>query len=236
MNKSTFVTFCIATLLLQTEACNDNSVGPSVPHEVTSFIQSQDLPKTQKIKIVLEISQEDITVFKVSYGEAHDCPSGCFYSIAFGLKSQIKVAWLKIEDYDTNDLSHAIYYNFDSTETFLFSSGFWDQLNQADSWIYHYAYLQLLAPDEDVPLESLQRIAEDLYTFIDDHLASLLLLNPKVQINRPILNLLANLPVFQDDAYRAVREKARQLLNALGNKCGQPNKPLNLTTKHQRFY
>ena len=209
MKRSTFVTFCIATLLLQNEACKDNPVGPSVPPEVTSFVQSQDLPKTQEIKIVLDISQENLTVFKVSYGEAHDCPSGCFYSIAFGLMNQIKIAWIRIEDYDTNDLSHAIYYNLDSTETFLFSRVFWDQLNEADSYIYHYAYLPLLAPDEDVPIESLQRIAEYLYTFIDDHLASLLLLNPKVQTNRPILTLLANLPVFQGDAYRAVREKAR---------------------------
>jgi len=215
--KKSVLLYIPVTLILLAQSCKDKSVEPEIPTDIVVFVRSQNLPKVQPIKIFLEIQQEDLIAFKASYGDAQDCPSGCFYSSASGLKVRTKIGWLRINDYDQNDLSHIVNYDFDSTDTILFTNPFWDQLNAADSWVYRYGFLHLLASDKDVPTDVLQRIAEGLYTFIDSHLGSLLLLNSKVQESRTILTLLAELPVFQGDAYAEVREKARDLLNSLGN-------------------
>ena len=215
--KKSVLLYILVTIIFLAQSCKDKSVEPEIPSDIAVFVQSQNLPKVQPIKIFLEIQQENLIAFKVSYGEAQDCQSGCFYSIAYGLKVRTKIGWLRINDYDQNDLSHVINYDFDSTETILFSNPFWDQLNAADYWVYRYAFLPLLVSDKDVPTNVLQRIAEGLYTYIDSYLASLLLLNSKVQESRTILTLLAELPVFQGDAYQEVRGKARELLNSLGN-------------------
>jgi len=215
--KKFIILYILVTLILFAQSCKDKSVEPEIPSDISVFVQSQNLPKVQPINIFLEIQPENLIAFKVSYGEAQDCPSGCFYSIAYGLKMRTKIGWLRINDYDQNDLSHAGYYDFDSTETFLFSNPFWDQLNASDNWVYRYAFLPLLVRDRDVPTTVLQRAAEGLYTFIDSNIASLLLLNPKVLGSRAILTLLADLPVFQGDTYQEVRKKARELLNSLGS-------------------
>jgi len=54
-----------------------------------------------------------------------------------------------------------------------------------------------------------------LSSYIQPALANALLENPKVQTNKQILTIIANLPVYSGDAYKEVRSKAQNMLNNL---------------------
>jgi hypothetical protein len=206
----------IITCLLFFHSCDDNSTGPETDKVIIDFIESQMLPKPQHYKISFFNSQENVSVFKLNFGEPFDCPSGCAYSVGMGLKYKNKIGWLYLNGLSETDLIQKDFYDIDSTEMYLFSESFWNELDKADQWNYRYALLPILVKDVNTPLNVLNRIAQGLYSFIDSYLGELLLLNIKVINDRTILTLLANLPVFQGDAYSSVREKAQQLLNGLG--------------------
>lgn len=213
--KKSLLSFIISCLLFF-QSCSDNSVGPGTDRVIIEFIESQNLPLPQPYQNSFFNRKENVTVFKIKFGEPFDCPSGCTYSVGFGLRHKNKIGWLYLNGLSETEISQMIFYDINSTEIYLFSETFWDDLNQADEWIYHYALLPTIVKDVNTPLNVLNRIAQDLYSFIYPYLGELLLSNSKVITDKTILTLLANLPVFQGDAYFNVREKAKELLNNLG--------------------
>ena len=181
--------------------------------DIKSFVDSFNFPKLRGIDILLEIPTENVQIFKISYGELHDCPAGCFNSIAIGIKHKNKIGWISVNNYDNEfDANNIQMYDFDSDDGYLFSEEFFNKLKSKDSWVYHYAFLPLLAKDPDAPNKTLLKIAEDLSSYIQPSLASSLLENPKVQHNKQILRIIADLPVFSGDPYKEVKIKARSLL------------------------
>lgn len=188
-----------------------------IPHDVSRFVMSQQLPKAQEVEIFVEVAQHHLVGFKVQYGEAHDCIAGCFYSIAYGLRRDRKIAWIYVKDYDGNEISRLEFYDVDSSDSYFYSQDFWDKLNATESWFYHYALLPAFVKDTDTPVDVLKRLAESLYSYIYDYLGWLLLDNPKVASSREILTIIANLPHFQNDGYDSLRAKAQEMLRNLGN-------------------
>jgi len=212
LKKLFFVTILIGFLFFY-QSCDDNSVSPVINDRISKFIESQNLPKVQPYKISFFNDNENTAVFRVKYGEPFDCSAGCAYSTGFGLMHNNKINWLTFERLDNTDLTQMTYYDIDSSETYLLSDSFWNNLNDSDEWIYRYAFLPVLVKDEDIPLNVLYRITQDLYTYIYPYLGELLLSNKNVISSKEIIALLANLPVFQGDAYYNVREKAKGILN-----------------------
>jgi hypothetical protein len=212
MKKSKII-FTIACLLLF-HSCDANLTAPETDQVINEFIKNQNLPKPQPYRVTYSNYQENVTVFKLLFGEPFDCPSGCAYSAGIGLKLKNKIGWLYLS-LSEMQLTERNSYDIDSTEIYLFSKSFWDNLEKADQWTFRYALLPLLVRDSDTPLDVLNRISQGLYSYIDSYLGELLLLNIKVITDRTILTLLANLPVFQGDAYLSVREKAQHLLDNL---------------------
>lgn len=205
-------------ILLALFASCDAGIKPNVvliPVDVLEFVASQQLPKTQDTEAILHIPDQQVVAFRVQYGEPNDCPSGCFYSVAFGLRYQTKIGWVRVEDYDQNDVSGLTYFDVDSADSHLFSSALWDDLNGADSWFYRHALLRAFAKDPDTPVGVLKRLAEGLYTYGDEYLGWLLLDHPKIVSNVEILTIIANLPAF-GEGYARLRAKAQELLNLLG--------------------
>lgn len=181
-------------------SCEENPVEPNIPNDIQSFVNKLQLNKTQEIKILLAVKNEDVYVFIFSYGDAQDCPSGCFYAQFIGLKNKEKIG--EYENYD-----------IDSTERYLFSEDFSTLLKEKDEQLYYNIHLPLLASDINTPTNVLLSITHILYNYISTHIAYKLLENPVVQQNVEILTLLANLPVFQGDSYENIREIAKNLLN-----------------------
>ncbi len=188
----------------------------TIESDIESFVNSFNFPKLQGINILLEIPEEDMQVFQISYGEPQDCISGCFYSRATGIKHNNKIAWISVNNYDDFDVSNLQMYDFDSNDNYLFTDEFFNKLKSKDSWVYQYAFLPLLANDPDTPDKTLLKIAEGLSSYTQPWLANSLLENPDVQQNKQILTIIANLPVFSGDAYEEeVRSKAQNLLSSL---------------------
>jgi len=199
----------IGIILLVDVPQGQKSPGKTDVHaEVNSFVHSERLPKAQSVNILFQLPSEDLFVFWVDYGDANEV-----YSRATGLKRQNKIGWLAFRDSESLDLNHFHHYDIDSADSLLFAGYFWRMLESSDLPVYRYALLPVLVKDKDTPAETLKRIAEGLHTFIDPHLAHLMLTNEKVRVRRDILTLIANLPVFRGDAYRKVRQDAKNLLS-----------------------
>jgi len=177
----------------------DNSVGPNIPDDIQIFVNNLNLENPQEIKMIVEVSNEDVYIFRVPYGPPNDCPSGCFYANFYGLKNKTKI-------------DNIVLYNLDANDTYLFSDEFLERVKVKDEWIYYSLYLPLLASDEDTPLPVLSKIANVLNNYISTYIAYTLLDNPIVQTDIEILTILSELPVFQGDPYKEIREIAKSLL------------------------
>lgn len=212
-----YLLFILVPCFLLFYSCKKDGINePVITEPIEEFIKSQNLPDIQPYEIILNIEEENLKIFTLKFGEPQDCESGCIYMTGIGLQYKSKTGWLYLTYYNESDTTKRKFYDIDSTETYLYSDDFWKKLDEANSWAYRHSLLHNLAQDKDTPVDVLYRIAEGLYTYINDYLGYLLLNNKKVVINREILTLLANLPVFQGDAYYEVRMKARELLEALG--------------------
>ncbi|MBU0476148.1 MAG: hypothetical protein KKF62_18530 [Bacteroidetes bacterium] len=190
--------FLSAIILFVIVSC-DNIVEPIIPNDIQNFVNNLNLEDPQKIKVIMNVSNEDVYVFSVPYGPPQDCPSGCFYDYIYGLKNKNKIAAIKS-------------YNIDENDTYLFSDNFWELLKNKDEWIYYSKFLPLLASDEDTPIYVLSKIANLLNNYISTHIAYNLLDNSAVKKEKEILIILSNLPIFNGDPYKDIREIANNLL------------------------
>jgi hypothetical protein len=186
----------------------------SVPNDIVAFVASQLLPKAQKPVIFVQVPEHSIVGFTVDYGDPIDCPAGCFYSRAYGLRRADKIGWVCSNDCD--GVFSFTPYRIDSTDWYFYTQEFWDRLDVANSWFYHYALLHLFARDPDTPIDVLKRLAESLHSYIHDYLGWLLLDHPKVASNREILTIIANLPHYNNEGYDRLRAKAQEMLALLG--------------------
>jgi len=115
------------------------------------FIEKANIPELQDTKILVDDPSHNLKVFKIRYGAPQDCQSGCFYSDATGIEYNEKIGWISVNNYESTDSSNFTYYDFDNTDTYLYSPEFFELLDTKDTWVYQNAFLFVLAHDEDVP-------------------------------------------------------------------------------------
>jgi hypothetical protein len=200
--------------LLGLSACSD-SVSPTTPRHpaaIDSFVASLRLPDKQPADIVPIGPPGVVWLFRVEYGTPNDCPSGCFYSSAYGLMNNQKIAWFELLDYDGRDVSGIPLYAFDPTDFYLFKGETFHAIEAVNLWFYRYSFLQRLAESTNVGSAPLALVAYTLFEFTNVHLAETLIENSVVRADREILFTLAGLPSRPGDPYADVRTAARQLL------------------------
>ena len=145
--------------------------------KVESWVSSQNLPKQQKVNIVLHFPEKELQVFKVSYGEAQDCLAGCFYSNKTGIKNMQKIGW--IDNYE-----------LDGTDSFLFSREFYEVLLKAYGYTYRVAEFDyLFASDSNTPQSKLEELVSYVESGSSD-LKKYLLANPSVTSNPALMDRL----------------------------------------------
>ncbi|MCD4761087.1 hypothetical protein K8R42_04275 [bacterium] len=198
-----------------TNSINEGNKSPTknLNLSVEEFVKGAELIEQKELRIFFDDPNKDVKLFSVSFGKPMDCPSGCIYSSATGLKNGSKIGWLKVIGAVKQE--KIIMYDFDDNDKYLYSDQFLIALKEKHSNVYQTVFLPNLAEDKDVPKDLLLKIANGLSSYIQPHLASQLLKNPVVQKDKEILNIIANLPVFQGDAYNIWRQKAQDLLNNL---------------------
>ena len=202
--------------------CDQTPTG--VDDDIASFVGSQPLSEAQEPKLVFESSEWEIEVFWVSFGEARDCPSGCFYSKAYGLKFQDRIGWMGLDAYGRDDsvTTRVNYFDVQAGDSTLFENDVRNQLEAAlDESDRSYAdatydhFLLMLAGDEETPSTTLLDLAELLEEAYRPELGSVLLENAVVRSNKPILEVLAGLS--GQGGYETVRDRAQDLLDQLSD-------------------
>ena len=200
------------------QGCGDNPTRPGpppdVPADVRSFVTTEGLPDLRSIEIRYTGDNQTL-LFQVSYGSVHDCPSGCFYSSALGLRLNKKTGWIRFDDLEGLKLRDFQHFEVEKSDTPLFDTSFWAELKQADDYAHWSALIPMLAADTDTPPDALLEIARLLHGYISGNIVWNLLDNPNVRESREILEVLSDLPRFSGDPYESARQRARELLEDL---------------------
>ena len=71
--------------------------GSEIDDDIASFVAEEHLPETQQPTIVFRDSIRKVKAFQVKFGPPCDCPSGCVYSTAYGLKFRGRIGWMDLE-------------------------------------------------------------------------------------------------------------------------------------------
>jgi hypothetical protein len=197
---------------------------PDVDEDIIAFVEAEFLPESQDPKLVFSDGDLDTSAFWVSFGEARDCPSGCFYSKAYGLAYQGRIGWMGIDAYGEDDsvTTTVSYFDVQPGDSTLFKKDLRDRFEEAqeqsdrsyaDATYDHF--LDMLAGDKDTPSDTLLELTRLLKDEYRPELGLALLGNPVVRSSRSILEGLASLP--KKGGYKTVRERARELLDQLAN-------------------
>ncbi|QJR37475.1 hypothetical protein [Gemmatimonas groenlandica] len=75
-------------------ACDIGPTNPleSLPGDVRSFLQADPTLGVRK-STPIELTGTDVSMYRISYGEPLDCPSGCFYAEALVVRAGGRVGW-----------------------------------------------------------------------------------------------------------------------------------------------
>lgn len=223
MQKHRSVLLCLLLLALVPLGCDLSSTS-NVDEDIIAFVEAEPLPESQDPEIVFSNGELDARAFWVSFGEARDCPSGCFYSKAYGLKYQGRIGWMGFEAYGKDDSvrTKVSYFDVQPGDSTLFKKDirtrFEEAVEEAESSYNDATYdqfLRMLAGDEDTPSGTLLDLAQLLEDQYRPELGLVLLENPIVRSSEAILEVLAALP--ENHRYETVRDRAQELLDQLSN-------------------
>ena len=214
--KQLILGFLALSLVLA--GCSDSEQGvvpiripPS--QQVLDFVEQEEFPFYRNTERAYGL--REIEYFKSVYGEGEDCPSGCIYNRAIGLKYGERVGWLHVEDLRGREPQAGRFFNFEETDTELFNMNMWFHLLQMDCLECFDALLIALASDPDTIRPALVSLCGILYSSVKREAANNLVENSAVSGDPEILGLLANLPEYGGDIYEGVRTRAQELLDNL---------------------
>jgi len=216
-------TVLVAILLA---GCDTWGGGPKIDEEIKSFVEAESLPEAQRPEIGFEDSEAEVTAFHVDFGPGCDCPSGCIYATAYGLRFRDRIGWMSVETAFCLEDSVQVdegYFHVQPRDSTLFSSDVrrrlreavtTDEANDVQAPVYE-VFLNMLAKDEDTPAETLLDLARLLQGSYRPGVGYALLENPTVRSSKSILEVLASLP--DSGGYKGVRDRAQDLLDQLSN-------------------
>jgi len=209
--------------------CDRWESSPGIDTDLAAFVESEPLPATQRPQVVFDVDSLDAQFFWISFGEPRDCPSGCFYSKAYGLAFRDRIGWMRLDAYGRDDSVQTRVTDFDiqPQDKVLFREGLRQRFRQVqaetDNSYAHAAYdhfLELLGRDADTPSETLLALARVLEDQYRPGLGRALLENAVVRSSKPILTVLAGLP--DRSGYRTIRGQAQVLLDRLSDERSIP--------------
>ncbi len=211
--------FLIALILFSCEAIMpepDPDFIP-IPKDVQDFVSEEQLPDDQEVRGDYFSEDPYLLLFSVPYGPAMDCPSGCFYSVAGGIKTERQIGWALSEDYPGGVLSIENRYSIDEYETVLFDTSIYNNIRESkwgEGW--YWCILRYLAVDADTPSHVLEYIALSLYNYISPSMTIDLLSNPKIGSEPTVLCIMSANPLASQQGSQS---SIRDSLSAYGINC-----------------
>lgn len=124
---------------------------PEVPADVAQFASS--LPKVRSTTTVFAFPEQGFLLFSAFYGEPQDCPAGCFYAEAWGIKYAGRIGWIG------GAPATEPRYDVRPTDQFLFDDVLWNRVEQ--EWVGG-EFRIMLGCDFDTPTGALERLAARL--------------------------------------------------------------------------
>jgi hypothetical protein len=216
--RQSALTVLTAVLLLAAGCASDDpasadwdSTPPSA--DVRRFVDEEGFAPVQDAHRILDWN--GVEVFRISYGEGLDCPSGCFYSRAYGLGYNDRIGWLGFEDFHDHEPDSSRFFDFVATDSLLFDVDTWFVVMTEDWQACFHELLPAIAGDADTSRLALITLSTLIYTHESVEIAGLLVQHPVVMDDREILGILSNLPVIRFDIYQEVRSQAQELLDGL---------------------
>ncbi|MFL5402912.1 MAG: hypothetical protein ACJ8BF_08860 [Gemmatimonadales bacterium] len=189
---------------------------------VERFIAAAGFPELRSKSAIYRDPSRDLVIFEVSYGKPQDCPAGCFYSGAAGLKYGSRIGWLEHDDYERDDSVKARVrgrmFRSEDLDEYLLSEKFDTRLRTRlgrYSPMADQVILPLVLRNPQVPRRRLLHYVESLYGDVQQWLANLLVGIPKVQQDADLLTLLANLPRAGGPPYASTAGVARDRLREM---------------------
>ena len=141
-------------------SCEPLGQGPRLNDEITTFVGAEPLPKVQRPRIVFDSDTLNAQVFWVSFGEARDCPSGCFYSKAYGILFRGRIGWMGLDAYGRDDSvqTEVSYFDPHPGDSLLYGTDIRARFRRVEestdnSYVggAYDAFLEMLAKEEDTP-------------------------------------------------------------------------------------
>jgi hypothetical protein len=145
-------------LVLAVTGCNDAPTSPRDLREVRGFVDSEPIVLAQSVEIVYADRETGLVLFSVQNGPPQDCPSGCFFDRALGVRAAGRIGW-----WDSPH-SQGPWTMFDvlATDAALFEPAaltrMKGRLPGLDSWIF-YSFAYFLACDPDTPTATRAHLA-----------------------------------------------------------------------------
>jgi len=223
MNKKIILMLSVILLVLFLALVIINS--RHVDSDIQNFVDSSNFPQVQKVNILLSNPKENLKFFQVSFGKPQDCPSGCFYSSALGLKYNGKIGWISIEDYDSlPDKTNIVRYSLDSYNNYILSKEFYNELKsysekENKDMVLERGVTEFILKNPNTSEGTLMYIYDN-YKFMDNNIvyydvgATVALLeNPNIGQYKQILTIISNLPSNSGSNDKYI-EQAKSLLNS----------------------
>lgn len=188
-------------------------VIPLPAGSVGEFMSSEGVPLLREFQLVLSVPEQDLEIFAIRFGRENDCPSGCFYSRASGIRVGDQVGWIEMENYGAfpND-APLVFFSLNSGESYVTSADFLTRILEEDLLVDPLR--EVLAADPNTPVDALFRVAVTLESHGTPRLGLLLLANVTVRGERDVLTHMAQVSSPTWD-FTEVRDLAGQLLDEL---------------------
>ena len=195
--------------------------SPTLPDSdpITRFVETSQLLNVQSPQLMTGLPNFGVRIFRARFGEETMCmpstdgPHGpCYTSVAIGMEYRGRIGWLSGQP----EAAMPGQFAFRANDAELFGVELAAAWRRVDRGTYASIYTQAMVRASVTPRATLVRIAHELEDYISTHTAHLLLQRPDVRTDVEILTILAELPVFQGDAYAHTRAVASGLLEELG--------------------
>lgn len=137
----------------------------AMPEDVEAFVVASGLPDVRSYREPVRDDVRDVLVFTVEWGSPQDCPSGCFFFSATGIRHQGTLGWLEVQGAEAAaDQDRLVHYDFGAGDDALYSDHLLGALRDGDLFNQHlYSVYRLrLTAELDVPETVIARLASRL--------------------------------------------------------------------------
>lgn len=130
----------------------------SLPSDVRAFLEADPTLGVRKGERI-DLANPNLSLFRITYGEPLDCPSGCFYATALVMRAPARIGWVR----SIQPAPNARVFPVQPQDTATFTTATLKELRRADPSA-HSAVTFMLACSPGIPDTMRERILRETPT------------------------------------------------------------------------